>query len=215
MSISYSFNYEFPDSRILLFGRDPAPGKVKTRLHGVLGPERALALYVALFKRQADMLTGAGLAPVELWITADPEHQLFREFFDPRDIHCQQGVDLGERMYHAAANALAQAGSVVLLGVDCPSVSRDYVKQALAGLAGGKQVVVGPAEDGGYVLLGLRRAAPELFQAIPWGSGRVLEYTLERISRLGLESLQLATRWDVDRPEDLSRLATLTPALIY
>ncbi len=109
-------------------------------------------------------------------------------------------------MHHAAASALGDSDAVVLVGADCPGLGLDYMRRALDCLEQGADAVVGPAEDGGYVLLGLKRAAPELFHDMPWGSDQVLTKTRQRLRKLGWRWLELSVLWDLDRPEDLERL---------
>jgi rSAM/selenodomain-associated transferase 1 len=215
MSISVCNNYKYKDYRLLLFAREPKPGDVKTRLHETLGKDRSYDLYCALFRYQAARLTRCGLAPCDLWVTSNREHPLFTEFFLPDGIYLQSGGDLGARMHHAANVALAGSAGVLLVGADCPSVDAPYLEQALASLDRGVDVVVGPAEDGGYVLLGLRESHSELFREIPWGTNRVMELTRARLVELRLEWEELESRWDVDRQEDLARLAAMSPDFNY
>ena len=207
--------FKFKNSRILLFAREPLPGRVKTRLHGVMSPEQVLALYQALLRYQVEKLSRWHLAPIELWVEGDTRNPLLQEFANQARLLTQQGEDLGQRMAHAAGSALESADSVVLIGVDCPSIDRDYLDSALQQLADGRQVVIGPAEDGGYVLLGLNRVWPELFARIDWGTAGVLPQARAAIRELGLDSRELAVRWDLDRPEDLERLASLEPPLTF
>ena len=112
-------------------------------------------------------------------------------------------------------NGLQQAQSVILIGADCPSIDQSYIDGALELLAGTKQVVIGPAEDGGYVLLGLSGNFLPLFEDIPWGTDQVLARTLEKLTIQGLDYSVLGERWDVDRAEDLDRLNDLDPPLEY
>ena len=97
------------------------------------------------------------------------------------------------------------AGSVVLIGGDCPVLNPGHLKQALTWLASGEDAVLGPAEDGGYVLLGLNRVAPALFNTIEWGGEDVLAVTRARLAGLGWKWRELKTLWDLDRPQDLDR----------
>ena len=114
-------------------------------------------------------------------------------------------------MAHAAHDALTRARCVVLLGADCPAVDAEYLNSALLLLTQGESIVVGPAEDGGYVLLGLRDVPPEIFSGVSWGSAQVMEQTRDRLRRAGRHWRELPTSWDVDRPEDLHRLKDLLP----
>ncbi len=94
----------------------------------------------------------------------------------------------------------------LLMGTDCPSLTADDLQESAEVLRRGVDAVIGPAEDGGYVLIGLRRHTPELFTGIPWGTGAVLPRTRERLSGLGWKWHELSEQWDVDRPEDIERL---------
>ena len=86
----------------------------------------------------------------------------------------QQGADLGERMHHAFVQTLAQYNSAVIVGCDCPSLTSADLEQALSALKQGNDCVIAPAEDGGYVLIGLNQAQPLLFEIMPWGTGQNL-----------------------------------------
>ena len=106
-------------------------------------------------------------------------------------------------MAAAFDDALSEASAALLMGSDSPDLETGDLRLAIAELEGGRDVVLGPAVDGGYVLIGLRRPAPELFQAMPWGSAKVLGLTRERLGRSGRSWYELPVRHDLDRPEDL------------
>jgi hypothetical protein len=108
-------------------------------------------------------------------------------------------------MHRALARALRGAERAVLIGADCPALTPAYLREAIAALEGA-DVVLGPARDGGYVLVGARRVAPALFDGIAWGSSRVLDEQRACLRALGWRWSELATLWDVDRPEDLERV---------
>lgn len=150
-------------------------------------------------------------APLELWCAPDQSHPQFQELARgcALTLHRQCGRDLGERLFHAACDASQRAAHLILIGADCPLLDRDYLQRALVLLSSGRDAVLGPAEDGGYVLLGLRRAAAQLFAQMPWGGERVAALTRERLVRLGWCWGELPTLWDLDRPEDLVRFADL------
>jgi len=120
----------------------------------------------------------------------------------------QRGADLGQRMYAALQRALRDAEFALLIGTDCPVMTGDYLDQACRQLQTGKDLVVGPAEDGGYVLIGARHGYSELFESIPWGTAEVLQATRERAQSLGLRYAELAVLWDLDTPADLARWRT-------
>lgn len=192
---------------ILLFAREPRRGRVKTRLIPVLGEEGALDLYLQLLARQIAVLQASAPCPWELWVAGDLAHPALAAFEGPR--RRQEGADLGERMAAAASHALREHPFVILIGGDCPTLDGDYLSRAAAALARGREIVLGPAEDGGYVLIGLRRRRPLLFQGIDWGSAQVLAQTLARARELGEDALLLSALRDIDRPEDLAALAPL------
>jgi rSAM/selenodomain-associated transferase 1 len=120
-------------------------------------------------------------------------------------------------MLHAISCSLAQESIefVVLIGTDCPALNPAYVECAFEALQEGVEVVLGPAEDGGYVLVGMRQPVPEMFSNISWGSGAVLEETVQRLQQLGLSYRLLETLWDVDTVDDLPRLRELSPPLLW
>jgi len=120
-------------------------------------------------------------------------------------LHRQQGADLGARMDHAFQHSLASSTPVgaILLGCDAPELTVEHLRQAHAQLASGMDVVLGPAHDGGYVLIGLRQPCPDLFTRMPWGSEQVLAITRQRIAALHLHHYELPPQPDLDRPEDL------------
>ncbi len=199
---------QFPSARILIFAKAPRSGRVKTRLAPLLGADGACRLYAGLLERRIRGLAGAGLASLECWCSPDAGHPLFRSLERESGVvlRVQRGGDLGARMQAAAAQALQQAEFVLLIGVDCPALTATHLAQALEWMRDGADAVLGPAEDGGYVLLGLRRAAPALFAEMPWGSERVLALTRARLARLGWGWRELETLWDLDRPADYERL---------
>lgn len=199
---------QFPNARILIFSRVPRAGQVKTRLIPLLGEAGASAFHAACLKHTLARILQSHLAPVELWLDEDPGDDL--GFLSDMARDCQLRVqcegDLGQRMAHAVACGAPGKGPALLVGTDAPLLDAGYLGRALARLDRGDGVVMGPAEDGGYVLLGLWRAWPALFQDIPWGGERVAEITRERCRRQGLDLYELPSLWDLDRPADIARL---------
>lgn len=201
--------YRYPQARILFFAKTPVLGAVKTRLQPVLGETGAMKLHQRLIRFGWQQLTQSMMAPVQLWVSAADNNAFFTQLDGVSHIHQQQGQDLGERMHHATTQALAEAEFVVVVGADCPAVDGPYVAQALALLASGVPVVLGPAEDGGYVLIGLRRATAAAFRNIAWGQSQVMQKTRERLQAADVCWRELPLKWDVDRPEDLARLESV------
>lgn len=207
--------FKYEKSCIQIFAREPVRGRVKTRLNEFLGVERTLVLYQNLLKRVLRQVVDAALAPVELWVDGNPRHPLFADCLPAQQCLAQQGPDLGQRMAFAARQGLARYDSLLLIGTDCPGLGADYLDRALDSLRNDATVVFGPAEDGGYVLLGLNAFAAGLFEGIPWGGNRVLESSLAALEGGGQHVVLMDTLWDVDRPEDLARLNNLSPPLPY
>jgi len=205
----------YPSARIAIFLREPVPGETKTRLIPALGADGAAALYRAMAERITGGIAHAGLAEIALWVSSNPHNEWFLTLCNKTKIYLQQGNELGQRMEHCVTAMLSQAAveSVVLVGSDCPVLGPEYLQAALDHLDTGADVVFGPAEDGGYVLLGLRRVIPELFRNIEWGTERVLKQSLAQLRPLGLRVECLEELWDVDTAADLPRLSTLEPPL--
>ena len=209
--------FEFPRARLALFTRAPVAGRVKTRMHGRLGEQGALALHKALIEHMVDKTVRASLCPVQLWVAADSDetfpHEYFLTLCNKKGIYRQEGGDLGARMRHTVQTQLMHADYVLIVGTDCASVDEGYLRAALRLLAAGENIVIGPAEDGGYVLLGLRMTPDALFEGVPWGSERVMAVTRSNLRAAGLSWQELPMRWDVDTPQDLRRLEMLDPPI--
>lgn len=201
--------YCYPQARILFFAKTPLAGQVKTRLQSMLGESGALQLHQRLIQFGWQQLRRSAQAPMQLWVSAEGGQAFFSQLEGAPPVHLQLGRDLGERMHQATQAALAEAEFVVVVGADCASVDGEYVAQALALLAAGEPVVLGPAEDGGYVLVGLRAPTATVFRDIDWGQPQVMAQTRERLRHAGIAWRELPLKWDVDRPEDLARLAAL------
>ena len=202
--------YRYPAGRIIVFARAPVAGAVKTRLAAHIGAQAAAQLYTQLLQDTLGTAVDAGLTPVELHVTPDTRHPVIRSLLErlPITAHAQHGGDLGQRMYGALQDALAQSEFALLIGSDCAVMTADYLHQACRELQTNKDLVVGPAEDGGYVLIGARHCCQELFQDIPWGSDEVLPATRGRAQSLRLRYAELGTLWDIDTPADLERWHT-------
>lgn len=209
--------FTHPRSKIAVFAREPRLGGVKTRLAGEIGPQQALNLYRAMLARLGALLNRGKLAEWDLWVTSNSSHKDFLSICNKTNIFIQDGNDLGARMDFAIQQALLESHveSVILIGTDCPALTEDYLEQALLALESGVDVVLGPAEDGGYVLVGMRRVLPAVFEDMPWGSDQVLQRTLEALRAHDLSHRLLDVLWDVDRPEDLTRLPLLEPPLSW
>ena len=196
-----------PDTAVAVLARAPVPGAAKTRLAPRLGADGAAALQRRLTLRTLSTATAAALGPVSLFCAPDIRHPFFAEcrqrFGIP--LHDQCTGDVGARMLHACATLLRDHRRVLLVGTDCPALTPAHFAQADA-LLDDHDAVVWPVDDGGYVLIALHRAAPELFAGVDWSTPQVMAQTRERLQRLGWRWAEPTPLWDVDRAEDYDRL---------
>ena len=191
---------------LIIFAKEPRPGQVKTRLSPPLSPEAAAQLYQCFIQ---DILDEMARAPeMRLAVAFSPEtaEGFFKKLAPPgASLFPQEGDDLGARMARAfARNFAAGFGPILLRGTDVPDLPAAVVAEASAMLAAGQvQVVLGPATDGGYHLVGLTEPQPALFQGPVWSSTTVLADTLRLARRLGL-GVHLLPPWpDIDTGDDL------------
>ncbi len=194
---------------VAIMAKVPAPGQVKTRLCPPLTPGQAAALARCLLRDRVEQLGEVAAAePVVAFTPAEAAAELAGLLPAGVRLVPQVGADLGARLDRVLTDLLAeQPAGAIAVDADSPTLPTDYLRQACARLAdGAADVVVGPCDDGGYYLIGLRRPAPALFRDIPWSSGAVLERTVARARGLGLGLALLPPWFDVDRGEDLARL---------
>lgn len=196
------------ETGVVVFAKAPLPGAVKTRLAPLLGAEAAAALHARLVEHTLATACTSGIGPVELCCAPHTDDPFFNHCSSryPISLACQAEGDLGARMQSAFTRMLPHAGSVILIGSDCPALTVSHLQQAAQALAGGNDAVLVPAEDGGYALIGLTRCDDLLFHDIEWGGAAVLSSTRERLQRLRWRWIELETLWDIDRPEDYQRL---------
>ncbi len=201
-------------SRLLVFAKSPVAGKVKTRLQPSYSPEQSVELHRKLVHGCLQVATTVNGCITELW--AGSEHGWWAELSSRYqiDVVQQRGDDLGDRMLQAFQQTLTDVDKALLIGTDCPFITRDYLLDAFEKLDE-CDVVIGPAEDGGYVLLGLTDGKPELFSGISWGSDRVLAETIEKIEAFNLSYMLLPTLRDIDRPEDVIYWQSKQSSLIF
>ena len=193
-----------PDARLLLLTKAPEPGKVKTRLAAFLGADAAAGLYEKLLHDCLEMGVAADLCPVEIWCSPSTDHVFFQRCRERycTDLHLQIQGDIGQRMSHAIMSALRRAEYAVLIGADCPALTADDLEAAFSALKQGADVVLGPAEDGGYYLIGMRNHHPGLFANIPWSTHEVLAATEMHLRAQGLNWRLLPVHRDIDTAED-------------
>jgi rSAM/selenodomain-associated transferase 1 len=190
---------------LLLFIRNPQPGRVKTRLARTVGDTEALRIYKILLEKTRDAALGVG---AERWL-------FYSDFIDNNDDwleadfskKIQSDGDLGERMQQAFREAFeAGAGKVIIIGSDCPELTREILQMAFDKLDE-TDLVLGPASDGGYYLLGMKELEPSVFHGIEWSTETVLARTLEKIQAAGKSCALLPVLSDVDTEADWRRNA--------
>jgi uncharacterized protein len=193
---------------ILVFARAPVPGEAKTRLIPRLGATGAARLHAALIERSLETAVASGVGPVELCCTPDSAHPFFARCAERHGVSLttQGEGDLGARMLVAFDRVVPAAGPAILVGTDCPALTPEHLQEAARHLSAGCDAVLTPAEDGGYVLVGLSRVSPQVFEGIAWGGPGVMRETRLRLATLGWLWHELPELWDVDRPDDVTRL---------
>ena len=192
--------------RLILFTRYPVPGRAKTRLISALGAEGAAALHRRLVLRTLRMaheVCRATPADLEVRFDGGTEQSMSHWLGDGARFLPQGAGDLGERMARAFEESFGNCSpATVIIGSDCPGLTSEVITAAFDRLTE-SPVVLGPAKDGGYYLIGLSRPMRELFCGIPWGTDRVLADSLAVLQRRGCKPALLDPLEDIDRPEDL------------
>jgi len=191
---------------LIVFARAPVAGRAKTRLGARLGEARAARLAARLAANAVRTALASRCGPVELHATSPHRLLLALARALKVPLRTQRGRDLGERMERATRVALRARRSVILIGADCPALTPADLRRAVRWLQAGIDVVLAPAEDGGYALIAARRISAQVFAEVEWGSAEVLAQTIRNLERARLRHRLLRTVWDVDRPADLERL---------
>ena len=196
--------------QIAIMAKAPIPGLAKTRLIPALGASGAARLQRCLTRMTVACALDAQLGDVTIWCAPDSEHRFFRALRRTTGVTLlnQSSGDLGERMHTAFCLQCAR-GPVLVIGTDCPALRPAHLRNAARALIAGDDAVFYPAEDGGYVLVGLQAPQPTLFAEMAWSTSRVMSDTRARALAQGLRVRECETLWDVDLPEQLARLNTL------
>ena len=185
----------------MIFTRNPELGKVKTRLAADIGDEAALQLYRVLLQHTFQVTKDLKCDKAVYYSEAIPENDLWEKGDFQKKL--QQGNDLGERMETAFKNAFSEGYSkVIIIGSDLFDLQEEDLKRAFSALDK-SDTVIGPAQDGGYYLLGMKKLDPEIFQKKAWSTSEVLEQTLQDLKNEQVELLEL--RNDIDTAEDLKQ----------
>lgn len=190
---------------VIVFLKAPVPGQVKTRLARNIGPEPAMQAYKTMAEGQLERI--GDVFPLEVhFAPRDAEPRMKEWLGEQHALYPQCGGDLGERLQEAIASAHERnQAPIICIGGDCPSLNSEHLNEAADALAQGTDLVIGPSEDGGYYLIGLRKPFPQLLAGIPWSSSETLEATIARAKTLGLSIHLLEALYDVDELPELER----------
>ena len=190
---------------MLVFAKTPIVGKVKTRLIPKYGADKALQFYLMMFERLMNESIKSAVS-IEIWCAPTVKHAIFEKWQKKNQVSLwqQKGADLGERMAYAVDHRLVAAEKVLVVGCDCPEITASLLQRAFK-LLDSYDVVIQPAEDGGYVMIGMNHYYAELFEDIRWGSKWVYTETKKKLDKLGVSWVALEMSWDIDHPEDVER----------
>ncbi len=186
---------------LIIFVRNPIIGKVKTRLAATLGDEKTIAIYLKLLEHTRSISMGL---QCDRSVFCDEKPALGPEWkTDDFFITVQRGNDLGERMSNAFKEVFEEgASSMIIIGCDCPGLSTKIIDEGFEKLKE-FDLVIGPAKDGGYYLLGMKRPILQLFEDMKWSTSSVFDETMITASQLGLSIYRLPVLADIDEEEDL------------
>lgn len=194
---------------VVVFGREPVPGKVKTRLAAEIGPARAAAVYAILLEHTLRQARLSGLDPV--LALAEPASEGWRPPV-PVPVEAQLGDDLGSRMAASFSSHFGRGAEiVVLVGSDCPFLSADHLRAAAVACLSA-DVVLGPAHDGGYWLVAQRAPGADMFTGVPWSSAHTLDATRRRLAARAVRHRELEELRDIDDSVGLDSALSLLGA---
>lgn len=189
-----------------IFTRYPHPGSCKTRLIPALGKKGAAELHLKMLRKILfTAFSSTPHCPINIWYSGCDKNQIVSLLGHNTYYFEQIEGDLGLKMLHVFNQLREKNSSVILIGSDCPSISKEILQEAFAALTN-HDLVIGPAHDGGYYLMGLNKPYSALFKNIKWGTNSVYKDTLKIANQLQLKIYQLTQLADIDRPEDLKYL---------
>ncbi len=193
------------DDRLIIFARNPEKGKVKSRLAKDIGEDQALGVYHKLLNYTKEITKKLNCDKAVYYSEYVDHNDLWDNMI--YDKHLQQGADLGERMQDAFSRAFAEGKKrVIIIGSDCMELESYMIKEAFAVLDS-NDVVLGPARDGGYYLLGMKSFLPTLFEEKPWSSPDLLMDTILDLKKMNASYYLLKTLNDIDTIDDLHQLS--------
>lgn len=190
--------------KIIVFAKAPVAGFAKTRLARVIGDVAAAALASRMLSETVAQAVAGGVGPVEICCAPDTSHAQFaiEQARHNLELTSQSEGDLGQRMARAFARALQTHQHVIIIGTDAPDLQAAQLRQAAAALTS-HEAVFAPAHDGGYVMIGLSRALPSLFEEVAWSTAKVMAQTREKLAKLNARYVELPTFFDIDEASDL------------
>ena len=197
------------DKKLIIFSKAPIPGQVKTRLIPALGIDKATQLHRYMLEQTVAM--AFRLQGINCELHGAPDiNDVFFKYLSKKyqlDLVPQQGAQLGDKMAYAMKTALNTSLQCVIIGTDCPMINESYIYKAFQQL-NSSNIILGPAKDGGYVLIGANVFNDLLFNDVSWSTPEVLKQTIKNINHLNLKYHKLDTLSDVDTDEDLNHLST-------
>ncbi|MCP3851171.1 MAG: glycosyltransferase [Gammaproteobacteria bacterium] len=203
-------HFLYPDSLIIIFAREPVKGRVKTRLIPALGQEGATKLYTQLLNYALNNVMNSALSPVELCVTPESHPDYFSRLScaEQFSLSFQEGDDLGLRMLNALNQGLCHYSKVILMGTDCPFLTKRDLQEAITSLDK-HDMVFSPASDGGYVLVGAKKVVPHVFENIEWGTDQVMIQSRQVLIESQISWQELSLQDDIDLQSDLIKLKQL------
>ena len=180
--------------------KPPVMGLVKTRLAASVGDESALRIYRELLEFTFSQAVESGIKTSVYFSELDQ----FVDDFALFEKHIQTGDDLGQRILNSFSNELQDADACLMIGADCPDLSVDTLQQAEKALEK-SDLVLGPSDDGGYYLIGLKKSDPALFKNVAWSTETVMGNTMDNAIGLGMKTVLLPQLYDIDDFQDLKR----------
>jgi hypothetical protein len=192
------------DRHLIIFSRAPIPGQVKTRMQPALSAKQCADLQQRLLDKTIATAHESATDLITLFCTPDLRHPAFTRLSNSGiNLAIQNGKDLGSRMHNAFVQFASDPACCILIGTDCPELDAEILDKAFDLLESGRQCVINPATDGGYVLIGLHQPQRTLFEGISWGTSDVFEQTCQKINSTGISLAILPELGDIDTIEDL------------
>lgn len=189
-------------NRLIIFVKNPIEGEVKTRLASSLGEKKALNIYQKLLKITAREAANVNAEKLVSYSKFVEESDVFGENIFEKSV--QKKGNLGEKMKHAFRSGFNDGfGRIVLIGSDCPEISKHLIEEAFKELSE-TDSVIGPSDDGGYYLIGLSRFIPEIFDDVEWSTSSVFSSTITALDNLGATYRLLEKLNDIDTESDLN-----------